>query len=103
MSERRERLVAAPFERIGGRPPARVDVGDDLDCRGQAGAGRHPRPSRMRTMKIAHISASTTDGTKVSVTWTNNGSSTAWIDMGPLSGGTARRRVRESAAYPRPG
>ena len=45
------------LERIGGRPPSRLDIGDDLDGRGYSGAGRHPSPSIMRSMKIAHITA----------------------------------------------
>ena len=48
------------LERIGGRPPPRLDLGEDLDGGGKTGAGRHQRPSRMRDMKIAHINASTT-------------------------------------------
>ncbi len=47
------------LERIGGRPPPRLDIGDDLDGGREAGAGRH-KPTRRRTMKIAHITASTT-------------------------------------------
>ena len=51
---------APVFERVNRRPPPPLDVGDDFDRGSDAGARRHPSPSRMRTMKITHITASTT-------------------------------------------
>src|SRR5262249_23998886 len=74
-----EAVHQAPvLERIGRRPPAPFDIGDDLDGGGEAGAGRHQIPSRMRTMKISHMAASTSAPrpktgprrrTSLSVTW----------------------------------
>jgi len=55
-----EAVHQAPIlERVGGRAPARFDIGDDLDGGGEAGAGRHQIPTRIRIMKINHMTAST--------------------------------------------
>ena len=48
------------LERVARRAPPRLDIGDDLDGGGKAGARCHQMPSRMESMKIAHITTSTT-------------------------------------------
>ena len=47
------------LERIACWASPRFDVGDDLNSRGKASAGRHQIPSRMRIMKITHMAMST--------------------------------------------
>src|SRR5262249_7545070 len=74
-----EAVHQAPIlERIGGRASPRLDVGDDLDGGGEASAGGHQIPSRMRTMKTSHMIVSTSAPspkmgprrfTLLSVTW----------------------------------
>ena len=56
-----EAVRQAPvLQRVGGRPPARLDVGQNFDCGGKPRARRHQgNPSMIRTMKISHISTST--------------------------------------------
>ena len=55
-----EAVGKAPvLERVGGRPMARLDIGEDFDRRGDARSWRHGSPSRMRTAKTAHMIAST--------------------------------------------
>ena len=55
-----EAVRKAPvLERIGRRTAPRLDVGQHLDRGGKTRAGRHPRPSMMRTMKMTHMMTST--------------------------------------------
>ena len=74
-----ETVHQAPIlERIRRRTTLRLDVGDHFDGRGNASAGRHQIPSRMRIMKISHMIVRTNAPspntgprrfTSLSVTW----------------------------------
>src|SRR5207249_3019769 len=74
-----ETVHQAPIlERIRRRTTLCLDVGDHFDGRGNASAGRHQIPSRMRIMKISHMIVRTNAPspntgprrfTSLSVTW----------------------------------